>query len=396
MSQFLPLRANVQWLKKAAKERLAALRASDPNAKLSQAQLAVARDYGFASWRKLVAHVQEVRNQLVESLPAAFAEPPADAAPMLPDDAELAQVFTAIEAGDTGVVKQLLSRRPALAKARGPHGQTPLHSAARFNDPQQGMILLAFGADPYATFGESGHNALSWAVVCNAIEFAKALVRLAVKPDLYTAAGIGAVEDVRVFFDDSGALLPGSAKTGSSRFAPDGSRLPCPPLTPVEQISDALCMACRNGHVDVVRFLLTKKPDLTFRGFMGAGPLHWAYFGGSRNAVELLLSAGADIAARDDVLGCTPRAFGICAPANWGFLFLVRARLEADPTLLNFMDGRTSALHEAAKAGHAEVVRFLLDQGADSTLRDGAQKLPLNKALEQGHAGIGEMLQGLE
>jgi ankyrin repeat protein len=333
-----------------------------------------------------------VRNQLQELLPTAFAEQPAEAAAIPPDDAELVQLFAAIESGDTPAFKHLLNRRPALAKARGPEGQTPLHSAARYNDPEQGMILLAYGADPYAPFGGSGHTALSWAVVCNATEFAKALVRLAIKPDLYTAAGIGIVEDVQIFFDDSGMLMPGAAKAGSSRFALDGSRLPCPPLTPVEQISDALCMACRNGHLDVARFLLTMKPDLSFRGFMGAGPLHWAYFGGSRTVIELLEHAGADPTARDDVLHCMPRAFGICAAANWGFDFLVRKRLADDPSLANPNDSQTSPLHEAARGGHAEVVRLLLDHGADSTFRDCAGKTPLEIAAERGDAGVVDLL----
>jgi ankyrin repeat protein len=151
-------------------------------------------------------------------------------------------------------------------------------------------------------------------------------------------------------------------------------------------------MACRNGHLDVARFLLTMKPDLSFRGFMGAGPLHWAYFGGSRTVIELLEHAGADPTARDDVLHCMPRAFGICAAANWGFDFLVRKRLADDPSLANPNDSQTSPLHEAARGGHAEVVRLLLDHGADSTFRDCAGKTPLEIAAERGDAGVVDLL----
>src|SRR4029077_16354798 len=125
----------------------------------------------------------------------------------------------------------------------------------------------------------------------------------------------------------TGVLVPGASRTGSSRFAPDGLRLPCPPLTAQEQVSDALSIACRNCQAEVVRFLLGKQPDLSFRAYLGATPLHWAYFGGSRTVVELLEQNGADTAVRDEALGCTPRSFGICVPANWGFAFLVRARL---------------------------------------------------------------------
>src|SRR5437870_5532837 len=89
-------------------------------------------------------------------------------------------------------------------------------------------------------------------------------LKLGTKPDLFCAAGMGSLEHVRAFFDESGSLLPGAARTGSSRFAEGGARLSCPPQTSREQISDSLSMACRNAHVDVARFLLTKQPDLMF------------------------------------------------------------------------------------------------------------------------------------
>src|SRR5262245_5373201 len=69
MSQSLPLRANLEWLKKICKERLTQLRSADPSAQLSDAQLQVAREYGFPSWRKLKAHVEQVRDALEAVLP---------------------------------------------------------------------------------------------------------------------------------------------------------------------------------------------------------------------------------------------------------------------------------------------------------------------------------------
>src|SRR5262249_40023536 len=56
----LPARPNLEHLKTEAKQRLKVLRAHDPGAKLATAQLAVARDYGFASWRRLKAHVDKL------------------------------------------------------------------------------------------------------------------------------------------------------------------------------------------------------------------------------------------------------------------------------------------------------------------------------------------------
>ena len=46
----LPANPDLDWLKKAAKKRLVELRVHASAAKLHQAQLAVANDYGFTSW----------------------------------------------------------------------------------------------------------------------------------------------------------------------------------------------------------------------------------------------------------------------------------------------------------------------------------------------------------
>lgn len=54
----LPAAANLEHLKKQAKARLRALRLESPEAGLAQAQLAIARDYGFSSWRALKASVE--------------------------------------------------------------------------------------------------------------------------------------------------------------------------------------------------------------------------------------------------------------------------------------------------------------------------------------------------
>jgi ATP-dependent Clp protease adapter protein ClpS len=55
----LPVRPNLEHLKNEAKARLRALKAADPAARLATAQFQIARDYGFASWRQLKAHVEK-------------------------------------------------------------------------------------------------------------------------------------------------------------------------------------------------------------------------------------------------------------------------------------------------------------------------------------------------
>ena len=56
----LPVRPSLEQLRKRAKEKLKDLRAGDPAATLSDAQFAIAREYGFESWPKLVHHVESV------------------------------------------------------------------------------------------------------------------------------------------------------------------------------------------------------------------------------------------------------------------------------------------------------------------------------------------------
>jgi hypothetical protein len=72
MSRELPLRANIEHLRKQAKERLREIQQSDPQAKLTDAQHDIAREYGFVSWPKLRAHVESLQ---LEAAPA-VAPPP--------------------------------------------------------------------------------------------------------------------------------------------------------------------------------------------------------------------------------------------------------------------------------------------------------------------------------
>jgi ankyrin repeat protein len=266
--------------------------------------------------------IRLMSQQLPETTPPVEA-PSSAAAEIGPDDAELAELLAAAAAGDLQEVAQLLKRRPALARAHGPEGQTALHVAAMCDDRRLGVLLVAAGADPQAKYGTSGHTAMSWALTCNSLSFARTLVRLGHKPDLFCAAGMGSIEHVQAFFDTA---------------------------------------------------------------------LHWAHFGGSRVAIELLEQAGADRNARDDVYHCTPRAFGICVPAKRGFPAEVRKQLAADPTLANLMDGRTSPLHQAARGGSIEAVKLLLDAGADPRLQDGDGQTARELAAREGHSLVVELL----
>lgn len=381
----LPARPNLEYLRKLAKDRLEDLQRADASAQLADAQLAVAREHGFSSWRKLRAHLDSLR-------------PPAVGAGRTDWPPELIQeFFGAIHERDEAAVRRMLANAPELVNARHPGGSTPLSDAAEIDHPGLVELLLEHGADPGLAYAHSAHTPLSWALTVNSFDAARALVRGGVEPDLFCAAGLGDVDAVRSFFEPDGRLEPDASRTGSSRYSPDGTRLPCPPQSPREVVADALYMACRNGQDAVVEVLLEHQPDLSFRAFMGGTALHWAYFGGSQAAVAMLLRAGADPTARDDILRCTPRAFALCAPANWGWTTRVRRRLAEDPSLVNVMDGRGAPLHEAAREGHLEIVKLLVDAGADLGLRttEGKTALDLARARPD-HAGCASVAAWLE
>jgi hypothetical protein len=133
MSTPLPARPNLDWYRKAAKQRLARMRAEGRTVQLAEAQLAVAREHGFPGWRALKTHVEA-------TLAAAL--------------------FDAIANRDLNEVERLLAAHATLIAARSPEGQTPLHAAAESNQPQIVRLLMKQGADARARYGSSAHNAL--------------------------------------------------------------------------------------------------------------------------------------------------------------------------------------------------------------------------------------------
>src|SRR5207253_5069024 len=133
---------------------------------------------------------------------------------------------------------------------------------------------------------------LSWAVTSEHFEVAEALRRGGVAPDLYCAAGLGDAKAVEALLAAEGRLQEGASSTGSSRYGSDGMRLPCPPPSAREVVSDALYFACRNGKEEAVRVLLRHATDLSFRAFAGGPPLDSAHFSCSHAVIEAHLHAG--------------------------------------------------------------------------------------------------------
>ena len=113
----LPERPSLEYLKKLAKDRLPALRRANPVARLADAQLMVAREHGFASWRALRARLT--------------GWPPRPSWP-----AETIQtLFDAIKRGDEDTARAMLAADSRLANAGDADGSTALLHAAEWNQP---------------------------------------------------------------------------------------------------------------------------------------------------------------------------------------------------------------------------------------------------------------------
>ena len=150
-SSALPDAANLDWLRKQAKRRLTELRRTNPDAKLADAQFALAKEYGFSSWRALKAHIDAltVDGQLVE----------------------------AAKAGDVTTLTALLDEHPEKLQVRSaPYEWTLLHTAAQAGQLPVVDLLLRRGLDPNTR--ERGDNtyAMHWAAAGGHADIVKRLI----------------------------------------------------------------------------------------------------------------------------------------------------------------------------------------------------------------------------
>src|SRR4026207_790229 len=68
----LPAHPNLEFERKRAKKLLREMRRADTSAKLADAQFAIAREYGFSSWPKLVQYYKTVEVHEKSSAPPAW------------------------------------------------------------------------------------------------------------------------------------------------------------------------------------------------------------------------------------------------------------------------------------------------------------------------------------
>lgn len=146
------------------------------------------------------------------------------------------------------------------------------------------------------------------------------------------------------------------------------------PLAPsaAEAPSTPLAEAARRGDVEGVRALLSAGADVNAANRFGVVPLHAAIEAGDAALTRVLLDAGADV-ARVDRAGESP----LMLAAHAGEPATVAVLLEHGAVVAarDVRYGQT-ALMIAARHGHLDVARRLLDAGADVNAATSPQPPP--------------------
>ncbi len=212
----LPVHPDLDQLRRQAKELKRAADAADPEAiarirtvsdvvSLSSAQLAIAREYGLPSWRRLNSEVHRLvaiadgdvaaLARLVRANPALATEPIRagfSAEPLRPVDyIGMGRLHGAWQHDRAGSLTQVVL---------GPSSDvdTGLLTAASHGEPQMVRALIEFGADLEATgpAAPGSGTALAYAVHYGMAEAVDLLVAAgAVVHDLVEAAGVGDIGD---------------------------------------------------------------------------------------------------------------------------------------------------------------------------------------------------------
>jgi ankyrin repeat protein len=347
MAQALPPRPNLEWLRKTARQSLVELRSQNPEARLADAQLRLARHYGFSSWRALKAHVESQHR-----VPDA-------------DDATVAAFLRAVGTGNLQRVRSTLASAPDLVNAVGPHpfwgGRLQaLHVSIDTTRRDMFDLLLDAGADiDGANEGYQHWSPLMLTVNWRRPDMRQELLRRGARVGLFEAMLLGDDERVELLLRPGRAALPKHIPGGGSPLALARTPFAIDRLmelgvsidrrdmwdaTPLESLS-----RLGASGLPLVRRLLTHG--------LRATPVEYARLG-DLVALAKLVGDDPSIATQDDVL---------VSAAEFGHLDLVRWLLErgANPSARGSRGSQGTALHGAAWEGNLELAKVLVAAGAD-------------------------------
>jgi ankyrin repeat protein len=276
--------------------------------------------------------------------------------------------------GDAAVVKSLLKAGADFKIMRGDSGETALMAAARAGHVEVVRQLLAAGADPN-TFDSIRHQtALMWAAGERHVDVAKALLDSGANVEAASNAGLTPLMFAIRVGDIDGTLALLDRGANLKATAPDGTT--------------TLCLAILNAHWELAARLVDRGADPNGIDPRGR-PLHVLAF--ERRAQNRALSGilprrpTGKIDSIDLARALLVKGADINARIEWKSLSYVPTQMAIPVVSLTTYVGATP-LVIASKFADVEMVRFLLEKGADAKIATIQNMTPLLAA-----AGIGHM-----
>jgi ankyrin repeat protein len=142
-----------------------------------------------------------------------------------------------------------------------------------------------------------------------------------------------------------------------------------------------LYLSAGEGHLDIVQFLIENGADYTYATVIGCStPLLAATYGGHSEVAKYLLS----FVIKKQCWISDEKLKTFMYGAGKGFLEIVQTLMEQGVDINSDWQNST-ALHESAENGHLEVVRFVVEKGANVSTRNTLKSTPLLLAAEKGH-----------
>lgn len=421
----LPERANLDQLKRQAKDLLHEVRAHSATAiarartlpafiahpddqitrtfALHDAQSVLAREHGFDSWNALREQVESVTldfGAAVDEFIAAATDGRRDRAERLLElhpGVARANLYTALVLGDAATAGAHLTRDPALATAPGgPRGWQPLHYVsytsvgARTPEREHGLVaiarqLIALGADPDLRFPWRHHEVyrpVLWGAVCStrSLPLARALLEAGANPDdgvtLTISASAGDIAALELLLE-FGADVDGPWGTDGSTalYAMlHWSENPAGARWLIEHGADADAVFAQNGetplhlvaarwNTDLAELLVKHGANIGRRRADRRTPYAVAVLSGNVAVAEWLRAHGAptDVSEVDRLVSAGSR----------GDLAAVRTMLAARPALRSEIGGEHyGALYDAAERNDVKAIEALLACGLDPNRGD--------------------------
>jgi ankyrin repeat protein len=441
-AKVLPPRPDLDHLKKQAKQRLKSLRARGGPATLAEAQLAIAREYGFASWPKLRAHVESIRASLLQS-PSGRADSSNDAALA----SAIEEFLNAAVSNSTGERAQILHKADAVLAREPRIAGADLLTACVLGDARSAVRLLK--TDPTSATKPAGPK--QWPPILylcfsrylkarptkerDFVKIARALLERGADPNsmfehegfnetaLYGAAGIANRPKLtRVLLDagadpDDRAGRNGAESLYHACEHPDNAclELLLQHHPRKENVSYCLNHKLDFEDLDGAKLMLDYGADPNFSGPSGRTALmHAILRGRSASMIELLIARGADVNATSTD-GTTPlrlarrlghrpliksllrhgasdspdlreRFLSACAAGN---AKAAHDALSEDPALLSSLTPEDQQILPAAAASnHARAVRLMLDLGFDINAKGNWDGPTIQQAIYHGHLAL--------